>query len=101
MTNAPQQESVFTVTIDDQEIRVRYRPNHIGGRDPYAILEFSSPQQPRRPIPVSERGYRSFFAPMREVEAAPSVERYAGLVAVILAREVAISVNAPRPSRQR
>ncbi len=87
MMNASQQESVFTLTIDDQQIRVRYRPNHIGGREPYAILEFSSPHQPRRRIPVSATGYRSFFAPMDEIEAAPSIEKYACMVALLLAAE--------------
>jgi hypothetical protein len=91
MMNASTPETVFTVTIDAQEIRVRYRPHHIGGRDPYAILEFSSPHQPRRPIPVSPTGYRSFFAPMNEIEAAPSIEKYAAFVALILGRETTLS----------
>ena len=89
MTNAAQSEKTFTLTIDAEDITVRYRPHHIDGTDPYAILEFTSPHHPRRRIPLSENGYRSFFAPMREIEAAPSVEHYACIVALILAREVA------------
>ena len=79
--------TVFTVTINEQEIRVRYRPHHIGGRDPYAMLEFTSMHEPRLPIPLSNHGYSSFFAPMREIEAAPSVEIYAAMVAVLLTAE--------------
>jgi len=87
MNIASQPDTVLTLTIDAQEIRVRYRPNYIGGTDPYALLEFTSPHEPRRRIPVSETGYRSFFAPMREIEAAPSVEKYADLVAMFLIGE--------------
>jgi hypothetical protein len=87
MRETLQPETVFTVTIDAQEIRVRYRPNHIGGRDAYAILEFISPHQPRRGTPVSESGYRTFFAPMRDIETAPSIKIYAGMVAVVLSSE--------------
>ena len=71
MTNA-QSETVFTLTISAQEVRVRYRPHHIGGNEPYAILEFTSPNEPRCEIPVSESGYRTFFAPMSEIENAPT-----------------------------
>jgi hypothetical protein len=90
-------ETVFTLTIDAQEIRVRYRPNHIGGRDAYAILEFISPHQPRRRTPVSESGYRSFFAPMRDIEAASSIEIYAGMVAVVLSAECRATPNRRAP----
>lgn len=93
MSRATQHETVFTVTIDAQEIRVHYRPYHIDGNEPYAVLEFSSPHQPRRPIPVSPSGYRSFFAPMDEIEAAPSVEKYACFVALILGREITLSIG--------
>jgi hypothetical protein len=87
MTNAAQSEQTFVLTIDAQEIRVRYQPNYIGGTDPYALIEFTSPHEPRRRIPVSETGYRSFFAPMCEIEAAPSLEKYTGLVAMFLINE--------------
>jgi hypothetical protein len=97
MTKTQQPETVFTLTIDAQEIRVRYRPYHIDGRDPYAVLEFSSPHQPRRRIPVSATGYRSFFAPMREVEDAPSVETYVHIVALVLAGEVSVSAEGREP----
>jgi len=79
----------FTLTIDAEDINVRYLPNHIQGVDPYALLEFRSPHEPRRPIPVSEKGYRSYFAPMREIESAPSVEEFAWMVVLVLARETA------------
>ena len=95
MTNAPHSETTFTLTIDDQEIRVRYQPYGVGGRDPYAILEFTSPHEPRRPIPVSRKGYSSFFAPMPEIEAAPSIEKYACMVALLLARELRASLRNP------
>jgi len=84
MTNA-QSETVFTLTISAQEVRVRYRPHHIGGNEPYAILEFTSPNEPRCEIPVSESGYRTFFAPMSEIENAPTVEQYTCMVALVLA----------------
>ena len=45
------------------------------------------PHEPRRPIAVSEKGYRSYFAPMREIDSAPSVEEYACMVVLLLARE--------------
>jgi hypothetical protein len=91
MSRATQLETVFTLTIDAQEIRVRYRPYFIDGVDPYAILEFSSPHQPRRPISVSVTGYRSFFAPMGEIEAAPSIQKYACMVVLLLAAEAEVS----------
>jgi hypothetical protein len=91
MSRASQLETLFTLTIDAQEIRVRYRPYFIDGFDPYAILEFSSPHQPRRPISVSATGYRSFFAPMHEIEDAPSIEKYACMVVLVLAGEAAVS----------
>lgn len=86
-------EIVFTLTIDQQDIRVRYRPDHIDGSEPYAILEFMSAHDPRQPIPVSDSGYCSFFAPTREIEAAPSVERYASMVALLLGRDLALRVS--------
>jgi len=91
MTNITQPETTFTLSIDGQDIVVRYRPRFIDGPDPYAIIEFTSPHEPRRRIPLSETGYRSFFAPMHEVEHAPSVERYASVVALVLVQEVSLS----------
>ena len=93
MSRATQLETAFTLTIDAQEIRVRYRPYFIDGRDPYAILEFLSPHEPRRPISVSITGYRSFFAPMDEIEAAPSIEKYACMVVLVLAGETESSIR--------
>jgi hypothetical protein len=87
MTNTKQPETVFTLTIDAQEMSVRYQPNWTRGIAPYGFLQFRSPCEPRRRIPVSETGYRSYFAPMHEIEAAPSVEEYARAVALaIMAR---------------
>jgi hypothetical protein len=94
MMNA-QSETVFTLTIDTQEMRVRYRPYHIGGSEPYAILEFISPHQPRREIPVSASGYRTFFAPMSEIEDAPNVEQYACMVALLLLQELSTASRKP------
>lgn len=68
-----------------------WRVGYSGCRDPYAILEFSSPHEPRRPISVSVTGYRSFFAPMDEIEAAPSIEKYACMVLLVLAGEAECS----------
>ena len=84
MTNATQPETVFTLNIDAQDIKVRYQPYYINGLEPYAIFEFTSPHEPRRRIPVSETGYRSYFAPMHEIEAAPNVEEYIRMVALAL-----------------
>jgi hypothetical protein len=84
MTSTAQPETVFTLTIDAQEMSVRYQPYWTRGIAPYGFLEFRSPCEPRRRIPVSETGYRSYFAPMHEIEAAPSVEGYARAVAIAI-----------------
>ena len=84
MTIASPTETEFTLTIDAEEIRVRYRPNYVGGIDPHALIEFTSPHEPRRSIPVSDSGYRSFFARMSDIEAAPDIEKYTGFVAMFL-----------------
>jgi hypothetical protein len=81
MTNATQPGTVFTLTIDAQQMNVRFRPDYIEG---LAHFEFTSPHEPRRRIPVSETGYRSYFAPMHKIEAAPSVEEYVRMVALAL-----------------
>jgi len=77
------QEMTFTLTIDAQEILVRYRPRYFIAAD-YAHFKFTSPHTPLRRIPVSETGYRSHFSPMHEVEAAPSVEEFARALALAL-----------------
>ncbi len=84
MTKTSQPKAVFTLTIDAQEMDVRYVPYWTKGLAPYGHFEFRSPHEPRRRIPVSETGYRSYFAPMHEIEAAPSVEDYARMVALAL-----------------
>lgn len=76
MSIPKQPESVFTLTIDAQEMKVSYWPDYIGGFAPHAMIEFQSPHEPRRRIPVSETGYRSYFAHTHEIEAATSVEDY-------------------------
>jgi hypothetical protein len=94
MLKAPQPETVFTLTIDAQEMSVRYHPYWTKGLAPYGHFEFRSPCEPRRRIPVSETGYRSYFAPMDEIEAAPSVEEYARAVAMaLITREFRSSVE--------
>jgi hypothetical protein len=86
MSTSPN-EIVFNLTIDTQDIRARYRPDYISGNEPYAVLEFISPHEPRRPKTMSTSGYSSFFAPTREIESAPSIERYACIVALLLGRD--------------
>ena len=93
MTNSPQPDQTFVLTIDAQDIAVRYRPYYIAGHDPYAMLEFTSPHEPRSRTPVSESGYRSFFAPMDEITAAPSIETYACMVAALLAAKRGLRVG--------
>jgi hypothetical protein len=63
---------------------VSYEPNYFSGEFPYGHFEFRSPRKPPRRIPVSETGYRSHFAPMAEIKAAPSPEDYARSVALAL-----------------
>ncbi len=88
MTIAKQPETVFALTIDAQEMNVTFWPDYISGFAPHAMIEFRSPHEPPRRIPVSETGYRSYFAPKHEIEAAPSVEEYIRAVAVaLIARE--------------
>lgn len=87
MTRPSQPETVFTLTVDAQEMSVRYQPYWTKGLDPYGHFEFRSPHEPSRRIPVSETGYRSYFAPMNEIEAAPSVEEYVRSVALALMAE--------------
>jgi hypothetical protein len=85
-----QEENIFTLTIDAQEMQVRYRPQYFVAGD-YAHFEFTSPHDPRRRIPVSETGYRSYFAPTWEIAAAPSVEEYARAVALNVMRGTSCS----------
>jgi hypothetical protein len=78
-----QQEITFTLTIEAQEILVRYRSRYFVAAD-YAHFEFLSPHEPCRRIPVSETRYRSHFSPMHEIEAAPSVKEYAHMLMLAL-----------------
>jgi len=78
-----QQDITFTLTIEAQQMTVRYRPNYFVTAG-YAHFEFTSPHEPPRRIPVSETGYRSHFSPMHEIEAAPNVEEYARALAMAI-----------------
>jgi len=96
VTKATQPGTLFSLTIDAQEMTVRYHPYWTKGIAPYGHFEFRSPHDPRRRILVSETGYRSYFAPMHEIEAAPSVEEFARMVALALvAQEASRSAEAP------
>jgi hypothetical protein len=59
----------FTLSIEGQEMIVDYRPDYLGD---VGHFEFRSPHEPPRRIPVSETGYRSYFAAMEDVKAASS-----------------------------
>jgi hypothetical protein len=74
----------FSLLIDGQEVRINYKPDYIHFPDlnlRVAHIEFLSPHEPSRRIPVSETGYRSHFAYMSQIEAAPSLEDYIRAVA--------------------
>jgi hypothetical protein len=71
----------FTVTIDAQEMIVDYEPHWMTD---LGHFEFRSPHEPPRRIPVSETGYRSYFAAMEDVKAASSPQDYAREVALAL-----------------
>jgi hypothetical protein len=49
-------------------------------------FEFRSPHQPRRPIPISETGYLSYFADMKDIEAATSPQDFARDAALAMLR---------------
>jgi hypothetical protein len=53
------------------------------------------PEPPRR-IPVRETGYRSYFAPMDDVEAPPTAQDYARDVALGLLRSLGKTVDEER-----
>ena len=55
MTIAQQPEKIFNLTIDAQEVKVRYVPYWTKGLAPYGHFEFTSPYEPRRRIPVPEQ----------------------------------------------
>jgi hypothetical protein len=73
----------FTLTIEGQALLVDYRPDYLGD---VGHFEFRSPHEPPRRIPVSETGYRSYFAAMEDVKAASSPQDYAREVALVLVR---------------
>ena len=70
----------FTIVLDSQEMLVRYRPDWISHSEyglRYGHIEFRSPHQPPRRIPVSETGYLSHYPPMEHVEAFADPQDYA------------------------
>ena len=71
----------FSLTVDAQQMRVRYQPNYFADTGHF---EFRSPHKPPRRIPISQTGYRSHFASMEDIEAAQSPQEYARMVALAL-----------------
>jgi hypothetical protein len=69
-------EQSFTIDIDGIPIRVDYRPCYFETLG-VAHMAFSSTSQPRRPIPMSETGYRSHFCAPEAVAALGTAEAYA------------------------
>ncbi len=67
----------FLLTVEAQEMVVTYQPNWMRGPYPCGHFEFRSTHKPARRIPVSETGYRSHMAPMRDIAAADGPEAYA------------------------
>ena len=80
---APKGRVTFTIEVEAQKMIVDYRPNWMGDMGQF---EFRSPHKPARRIPVSETGYRSYFAPMDEVKAAASPKDYAREAALSMIR---------------
>jgi hypothetical protein len=76
----------FELVIEGQRMLVDYVPYWMGDM---GQLEFRSPHNPARRIPVSETGYRSHFAVMEEIEAEASPQDYARLVALAIVRQKA------------
>lgn len=74
----------FSIMVEGQQMLVRYCAYYFRYGD-YAIghLEFFSPHEPIRRIPISDTGYRSHFAEMVEIESFARVDEYA--VAVVMA----------------
>jgi hypothetical protein len=73
----------FTITVEAQEIAVSYQPHWTTD---IGHFEFRSPHEPRRPIPISETGYRSHFSAMADIEAAASPRDFAREVALDILR---------------
>jgi hypothetical protein len=73
----------FKLVIEAQEMVVDYQPNRL--KD-LGLFEFRSPHKPARRILVSETGYRSHFADMKEVTAAASPKEYARQVVLEMMR---------------
>jgi hypothetical protein len=80
---APKGRVTFTIVVEAQKMVVDYQPNWMADTGHF---DFRSPYKPARRIPVSETGYRSYFAPMGEVKAASSPQDYAREVAVSMIR---------------
>lgn len=82
----------FKLIVEAQEMVVDYRPNWM--KD-LGHFEFRSPYKPVRRIPVSETGYRSHFADMKEVKAAASPKEYARQVVLAMLRSKPKQAAAP------
>jgi hypothetical protein len=68
-----QQKVTFNLIFEGQQITVKHLSNcYFTGYDHF---EFLSPHQPVQTIPISETGYRSYFAPNKE--SALGIEAYA------------------------
>jgi hypothetical protein len=73
----------FTLVVDAQEIVVDYQPHWMTD---VGHFEFRSPHEPPRRIPISATGYKSYFAPMEEVDAASSPQDYAREIVLAIMR---------------
>jgi hypothetical protein len=83
----PKRELTFTLTVDAQEMLVKYKPDHFRSEFAFGQFEFRSPRKPSRGIPVSRTGYYCHFAPMAEVKRAKSLQAFAQeIVETILGR---------------
>lgn len=61
----------FRLTVEAQEMLVRFTPDNSGSAFAMGHFEFRSPRNPPRRIPVSETGYWSHFVPMEDIEVSP------------------------------
>jgi hypothetical protein len=75
----------FKISVEGQEMLVEYEADWMDGTGHF---QFRSPHKPARRIPVSETGYRSHFADMKDIELADSPEDYARRYALSLIRRV-------------
>ncbi|WP_426422533.1 hypothetical protein [Bradyrhizobium genosp. A] len=79
----PDRRTTFTIVVEAQKMVVEYKPNWMADM---GQLIFRSPHKPPRRIPVSETGYRNYFAAMEDVKASPTPKEFAREVALELMR---------------